>query len=129
MTFLEELLSLWGEEEERCGVILDGYEVVEIANSASMIAGWAGKAEFAMTTDDVSAATRGMPVRGIFHTHPSNISRPSQLDIAGWPNVDEYYIVTKNLVTEWKLVGSNPVLIARARPSMAGRVREASERI
>lgn len=119
-----ELLKRWNPEEERCGVVLDTGEVVDVLNYAKKLS--AGKSEFAMRNKDVRKAVGDGIIRGVFHTHPSNTARPSEKDIAGWPGVPEYYIVTQNSVTEWKLVGSHPVLVARAGSALDHRVRQAT---
>lgn len=120
----ESLLAKWHPRRERCGVILEDGSVVGIRNYAKNLG--AGGSEFAMRTKDVMKAVGSATVRGVFHTHPSNVARPSALDIAGWPDGVEYFIITKYLVTEWKLVGSNPVLVAKTRSKVASRVCEAS---
>lgn len=112
---LEEMISYWNPDEERCGLVVDGL-VVEVRNYASKME--TAKAEFAMRRKDVLSVVGDGTIQGIFHTHPSNSNRPSQLDIAGWPEGLDYYIVTETAVTEWKIVGSNPVLVARTGSSL-----------
>ena len=110
------MLSMWNPSVERCGIVMNDGEVREVLNYAIMLE--AGQCEFAMRTDDVMRVRRDGEIRGIFHTHPSNNPRPSLLDIAGWPMVPEYYVVTEHEVSRWKLVGSNPILIAQTRSSL-----------
>lgn len=110
---LDELLGFWNDSVERCGIVLSGGAVVEIPNQASMLE-MSSRSEFAMLRKDVSdAILPGNSICGVFHTHPSNVNRPSTMDIAGWPVGVDYYIVTEGLVTEWKLVGSRAILISR----------------
>ena len=120
---IDELVSMWNPTVERCGIILEGGEVVEVLNYAVMLSG--GHSEFAMRVGDVMEAAGDAKVVGVFHTHPRNTCRPSKADIAGWPEVEEYYIVTELEVMEWKLVGDRPVLVARTKPEMADSVRQA----
>lgn len=122
-----ELLSFWNSDSERCGIILNTGRVIEIYNAAHE-ASFTTKSEFAMRSDSVwNAVPEGCSIRGIFHTHPNCSERPSTLDIAGWPvGVPEYYIVTRTSVTEWKLVGSKPILIARAGSTLASPLHPAT---
>lgn len=117
----DKLLPFWNSKRERCGIILSCGSVVEIYNCANEF-GMAGTCEFVMHNQAVwDAVPPGNTVRGIFHTHPSGISRPSKLDIAGWPVGVDYYIVTQTEVTEWKRVGSRAILVSRpgTEPSVA----------
>ena len=124
----DKLLPFWNSKRERCGIILSCGSVVEIYNCANEF-GMTANCEFAMHNDAVfNAVPPGSHLKGVFHTHPSGIDRPSSMDIAGWPVGVEYYIVTQTTVTEWKLVGSRAILVSRlgAEPPMADSVHRAS---
>jgi proteasome lid subunit RPN8/RPN11 len=125
VSFSSDLIRRWSPLEERCGLITASGEIVDIVNYAVEIG--LGSAEFAMLNSDVEQALGGRSLHGIFHTHPSNSPKPSALDVAGWPAGNlAYYVVTQTTVTEWKLVGSKPALIARAESKVDRRVLQAT---
>lgn len=105
MTLEEALLSFWNEDRERCGLIIDN-TVVEFENVSDE-----SKSEFAFYSSDVDffLETHGLTndsVVGVWHTHPTNEARPSELDLNGWPRVEgsvRYFIVAENIVTEWEI--------------------------
>ncbi len=111
-------------------MIVRGDRAIRIRNSASEIG--AEHAHFVILKADLEDELFGTgmgieDVIGVWHTHPSGISKPSEFDMASWPGRGlQYFVVTQHQVTEWKNVGGKPVLIARASSGMVDRLLEDS---
>ena len=102
--FLKDLARR-SRAQEACGFILDNGAIIEIKNVAANT-----KESFEMSArQQLNAMKRysggvGVPsIIGVFHTHPSGSTHPSQRDVDGWPYglKYRYFIVTKTAIAEW----------------------------
>lgn len=109
-TVSELLNQLDGRYNERCGFITnDDQEVVVIDNVHEN-----PRNNFYMDEDSAEDAIEyiynktGRTILGIWHTHPNGYAWPSPRDIRGWPRKElqwRYFLVSRGVVTEWRLVG------------------------
>lgn len=103
-----QLKSLSEKPGERCGFIIDGNMVLEIANEIDTPA-----THFRISKDTAVGVygIYGERITGVFHTHPSGAPYMSDDDAAsaeplwreGCPWL--YYVVTGDSVTEYRWIG------------------------
>ena len=98
----EQLLPLWNNQFEVCGLVLKNGTYYAIRNVHK-----APEHNFEFCLDDLDWFGQNHDfdeIEGIFHTHPNNRPLPSATDLQGWPRGEglRYWIVTQYLLTEWE---------------------------
>lgn len=94
-------MAHWRPDIEECGLVLLDGTVIPMTNGHDT-----PEKAFGLLNEEVEPIIRkhGIDfILGIFHTHPSNTDRPSELDVQGWPDSPglRYFIVTESSVAEW----------------------------
>lgn len=104
----EFLLSLWNEDVELCGFVLKDGQIYLIDNAAQD-----PSRNFCFSTESLKDFLMEHSINdvdGMFHTHPSGRTSPTQGDIEGWPQAAvRYYVVTQTTVHEWSKNGDGSV--------------------